>query len=246
MLTTYDGGKNQAGTWQRIISLMPPHERYVEAFLGSGAILRRKRPAAVNVGIDKDPRVIEHFDASDFGDSSRTGNLFAFICDDAIRWLAFNDLDASTLIYADPPYLLSTRSNKRPLYRAEFSTEAAHDRLLSLLSMTPARVMISGYPSPFYDGRLSSWQRRSWLVTKRNGARATEVLWFNFDPPDELHDYRFIGRDFHDRSRIWRKLHRWQRKLNALPAVERNALLSGILTPDSALRTGRCSTSSTP
>ena len=32
---TYPGGKNGAGIYQRIINHMPPHETYIEAFLGS-------------------------------------------------------------------------------------------------------------------------------------------------------------------------------------------------------------------
>jgi hypothetical protein len=41
----YKGGKNGSGVFQRLICMMPPHRVYIEAFLGSGAILRRKRPA---------------------------------------------------------------------------------------------------------------------------------------------------------------------------------------------------------
>ena len=47
----YAGGKNGAGIFQRIINQMPPHNCYIEAFLGSGAILRRKRFAAVIAAI---------------------------------------------------------------------------------------------------------------------------------------------------------------------------------------------------
>jgi hypothetical protein len=54
----YPGGKNGCGTWQKIINLMPPHEVYIEPFLGSGAVLRRKRPARLNVGIDLDARMV--------------------------------------------------------------------------------------------------------------------------------------------------------------------------------------------
>ena len=38
---------------------MPPHRVYIEPFLGGAAILRRKRPAALNIGIDRDPEVID-------------------------------------------------------------------------------------------------------------------------------------------------------------------------------------------
>lgn len=46
----YLGGKSQAGTYQRIINLIPPHDVYIEPFLGGGAIARLKRPARLERG----------------------------------------------------------------------------------------------------------------------------------------------------------------------------------------------------
>lgn len=57
----YPGGKHGAGVFQTIISRMPPHSVYIEPFLGGGAIMRMKRPAAVNIGLDLDPEVIRRF-----------------------------------------------------------------------------------------------------------------------------------------------------------------------------------------
>jgi DNA adenine methylase len=58
---TYPGGKNGAGVYQAIINRMPPHRVYIEPFLGGGAIMRLKRPAAVNIGLDLDADVIRRF-----------------------------------------------------------------------------------------------------------------------------------------------------------------------------------------
>jgi hypothetical protein len=55
---SYPGGKNGAGVYQTIINLMPPHPVYIEPFLGGGAILRLKQPAALNIGIDLDAAAI--------------------------------------------------------------------------------------------------------------------------------------------------------------------------------------------
>lgn len=58
---TYPGGKNGAGVYQTIINLMPPHEVYVEPFLGGGAVMRLKKPALVNIGVDLDSAAIARF-----------------------------------------------------------------------------------------------------------------------------------------------------------------------------------------
>ena len=49
---SYPGGKSGAGVFQTIINLMPPHDVYVEPFLGGAAVMRMKRPASLNIGID--------------------------------------------------------------------------------------------------------------------------------------------------------------------------------------------------
>jgi DNA adenine methylase len=54
----YDGGKNGSGVFQRLICMMPPHRLYVEAFAGSAAILRRKRPAEKSICYELNPATI--------------------------------------------------------------------------------------------------------------------------------------------------------------------------------------------
>ena len=57
----HPGGKNGAGVYQRIINLMPPHRVYIEPFLGGGAIMRLKRPAELNIGVEIDDEVLGNF-----------------------------------------------------------------------------------------------------------------------------------------------------------------------------------------
>lgn len=54
----YPGGKSGPGVYHRLINLMPPHQTYIEPFLGGGAIMRLKRPAVYNIGVDMDAEVI--------------------------------------------------------------------------------------------------------------------------------------------------------------------------------------------
>ncbi len=61
---TYPGGKAGSGVYQKIINQIPPHNVYIEPFLGGGAILRFKRPApTASIGIDADETALTRFDS---------------------------------------------------------------------------------------------------------------------------------------------------------------------------------------
>lgn len=216
---TYDGGKNGAGVWQTIINQMPPHRVYIEAFLGSGAVLRRKLPALVNIGLDLDARALAAVKSEM---SSR--DPVQLVRADALTWLKQFPAGADVLIYADPPYLREVRSCQRDLYRYEFASREQHAALLELAKTLPARWIISGYDCCFYYERLPGWRTVKFQTTARNGSVRTETLWMNYPAPVELHDYRFLGTDRTDRQRIRRKKDRWKAKLLNMTPLERNAV----------------------
>jgi DNA adenine methylase len=220
-LRTYPGGKNGAGVYHKLINLMPPHEVFIEAFLGSGALIRRKRPASAdNVGIDVDAGVIaEHVAGGVSG--------YRVLHADARLWLRSHRWQERTFVYADPPYLGAARCRPRAIYRCELMGAQEHEELLQILTTAPAMVMISGYTHPLYEHFLRDWNRVEYQAQTRGGPK-TEVVWMNYPEPQELHDYSFLGRDFHDRCRIARKIARWRRKLAGLPALERAAVIAGV------------------
>ncbi|RAW18521.1 DNA adenine methylase [Paenibacillus taichungensis] len=80
------------------------------------------------------------------------------------------------LIYADPPYVLETRSNR--IYAHEM-TNQDHCNLLEILDNHPGPVLLSGYAHPMYDNRLKHWQRETKQVRAEAGRIRTEVLWIN-------------------------------------------------------------------
>jgi site-specific DNA-adenine methylase len=221
---TYPGGKNGSGVYQTIINLMPPHEVYIEPFLGSGAILRLKRPAARNIGIDRDPEAIAQFEALTAENGDAAGATV--IHGDALDFLTAYDFTGHELVYCDPPYLHSTRG-RRDLYRYELS-EADHLHLLAILRTLPCMVMISGYWSALYADTLKDWSSASFQAMTRSGKTATEWLWYNYPEPLALHDYGFLGENFRERERIKRKKQRWTERLHTMPILERRALLAAI------------------
>jgi DNA adenine methylase len=92
---------------------------------------------------------------------------------DLIRRFACSDV----LIYADPPYPLSTRNDKR-MYANEM-TDADHAELLDALDAHPGPVVLSGYGCDLYDDRLRHWSRRTSRAYAETGTARVEVLWLN-------------------------------------------------------------------
>ena len=214
---TYPGGKNGSGVYQKIINLMPPHEVYIEPFLGKGAIMRNKQPTARNIGIEKDTDVQSFWQHETDID---------FITGDGINFLKTHPFQGNELVYCDPPYLQSTRSG-RQLYRYEM-TDEQHIDLLETITDLPCMVMISGYWSQMYADHLKNWNTASFEAMTRGGKTATEWLWFNFQKPVALHDYRYLGENYRERERIKKKKSRWVANLKTMPVLERQALLSAI------------------
>ncbi len=220
---SYPGGKNGAGVWQKIICQIPPHDIYIEPFGGSGAVLRRKRPARLNIFVDHSLDVVECFNYRIPGELKKVHG-------DGIEFLASYDWQGREFIYCDPPYLIETRRSKAPIYDYEFR-EAQHEQLLKILVKLPAKVMISGYASTLYADYLNDWQGLTFQAMTRGGP-ATEYLWMNYYPPVKLHDYRFLGANRTERQRIKRKAASFIRKLERLPILERQAILAAIQSLD--------------
>jgi hypothetical protein len=225
VLSRYPGGKNGAGVFQTLVNLIPPHELYIEAFVGSGAVLRNKRCAA-SIIIDADADVARAWLVDRGDDRSLT-----VIHGDARSTLAILNerglLTPRTFIYCDPPYVRSARRSQASLYRHEM-TDEEHELLLALLLTLRASVAISGYRHPIYDAALGDWRRLDFPAMTRAGL-ATESVWMNYEPPAELADYRHLGKNFRERERIKRKTHRWRRRLLRMPTLERRALLAALL-----------------
>jgi len=218
----YPGGKGAVGVYQTIINCMPPHEVYIEAFLGAGAVLRRKRPAKQSVGIDIDDVVIHKW-------VSNVSSSVQIIHGDALQLLThwnWSDQDRHrTLVYCDPPYPGRVRRSARPVYKNDFAADDQHAELLKILLALPCMVVLSGYRSPLYESFLGKWHQLDFLTVNRAGQRTVETLWMNYPAPTALHDYRYLGSNFRERERIKRKRVRWQARIARMTQLERRAVL---------------------
>jgi hypothetical protein len=233
---SYPGGKSGSGVYQVIICQQPPHVEYVEPFLGGGAVMRRKLPAAVNVGVDLDERVITSARAEMVAGTwlhrqvdrrGPAGCVWRFDVVDAIDYLRSRRYSSDTLVYVDPPYLWDVRRQHRRVYRCEL-TDAEHVALLQLLVRLPCLVQVSGYWSELYSSRLAAWRVVRYRAQVRSGGTAEECLWMNYPEPAQLHDYSYVGGTYRGRENVRRRRDRWLAKLARLPAVERSALVAAL------------------
>lgn len=208
----YDGGKGVS--FPNIINLIPPHRKYIETHLGGGAVMRHKRPASSQIGIDLDPNVIEAW-------TQNLAHHCEIIHGDAVNQLQSMNLDADTVIYADPPYLAETRRRAR-VYRCDY-TEHDHIRLLEFLSSLSCKVLLSGYPSRLYENYLADWSVHRFDAKTHVGMRE-EWVWFNYQKPIVLHDDRYLGSDFREREVIKRRQNRLRNRISKLSESEQASL----------------------
>lgn len=194
---------------------MPPHSTYIESHLGSGKVLLNKKPAQKNVGIDADKTVIEYW--------RRTNpNLCTLVHGDAAEFLAEYPFLGTELVYADPPYVKSTRL-RQDIYTHEYSDDD-HEQLLRILKSLPCSVMLSGYPSTIYQDHLADWRKVTYSVRTHVGIRE-ECVWMNFPEAVKLHDGSYLGATFRDRQTIRRRQHRLLDRFERMDTVERYHVL---------------------
>jgi len=98
----------------------------------------------------------------------------------AMKCIARHD-SPDTLIYADPPYLHSTRkqvTHGQRGYRHEM-TDDDHRALAELLHRVEGMVVLSGYPSALYDELYGRWEQRDLKATDQTRTARREILWLN-------------------------------------------------------------------
>lgn len=178
--------------------------------------MRNKKASTEQIGIDINPSVIQKWEKSE-------DSLCKLINDDAISALQKLKLDSETVIYADPPYHPLTR-RRRKVYKHDYSLND-HIMLLDFVLSIPSKVIISGYYSDLYSDKLKYWNVHKFKAKTHTDVRE-EYIWYNFEKPKKLHDYKYVGNNFRERERIRRKRERIIKNLMSMPIVEVNAILS--------------------
>ena len=239
-LEGYFGGKGGSGVVQQIINIIPPHKTLIIPFLGHCALTRTIKKAKHQVLIEKDPKVFDlwtkYFDSiHGVRQVSLDGFYNCWLFKDTTIHL-YNDCSVHGIgfggflvrqkfdpmvMYCDPLYLHETR--KDPVgnsYTFEMTRED-HIRFLERMIQLEIPVLISAYENDLYNTMLKGWNTISFNSQTRSGT-ARETVYYNYDPPKQLHDYSFFGKNYKQREHYKLKGERLISKFERMTAVERN------------------------
>ena len=111
-----------------------------------------------------------------------TQNIVQIESMDALKLIEKYDFP-DVLMYIDPPYVKDTRRTKK-LYKVEMD-ETGQSKLLELLEKSKAKIVLSGYQSELYDGKLKGWYKDTIQARTTAVDTATETLWINYEPPNK-------------------------------------------------------------
>lgn len=223
---SYNGSKSNSGAYQHIINHIPPHLVFYSLYLGNCAVTRHISPASLMVLNDVDPDVIKAW-----GDLVLPSN-YLLSNQDALMMLKLLQMDSVTpvdqFIFLGPPYRMASRSYKGRVYNFDVDDQHHVDLASQITAMSDRKIMLCHYPDPFYDDALSGWHTFDYRSMTRRGL-VTERLYYNYDLSDGLlHDYSYIGQNFRQREAWERQRIRIVNKLNELPLVLKNAIISDI------------------
>lgn len=108
-------------------------------------------------------------------------------CKPAIEVMLQHD-SPETLHYVDPPYVHATRSLGNPYCKKGYRFEMSDDdhRALSVtLRELRGQVIVSGYHSELYDELYGDWRRVERNAHADGAEDRVEVLWMNYESPDQ-------------------------------------------------------------
>lgn len=226
---SFFGGKGNAGTIRTLINILPRHDYYIEAFLGSGRLLRHKRPADVwSHGIETDPRLLRAWatvqhPSLTVHDADAFEVLPVIIAECAMR------PGARTLAYFDPPYMMQARRSKGARYHREWSDED-HIAFFEMARRLECLMVVSHLPCPEYSDAFSDWHTFTFTNYTQGGPQVEQV-WCNFEPTPDLHEFTYIGDNFRQREQFKRQFEIIRRRFDALPPAARLALLAMLPAP---------------
>lgn len=221
-MENYTGQKKINGVYQAIINEIPICSDFYEIFCGSAQLSKILLSICPDINFhinDIDPAVIDKYG---FTSAICTNQHYL----DLLSSIDQKDYD-SCVIFIDPPYQHCSRVGNEKLYKFEMS-DHDHIVLYNYVISSPLKFIIIHPKDCIYDNLLSLGWRYKEVKIRYNKKTSIERIYCNYEVPERLLTYRFLGDNFTQRQRILRKCNRFSQKLLLLPVLERNAVISHI------------------
>lgn len=211
----YIGNKNIPGVIELLVNNLPKSSRYFSLFFGSGGLENSVYTSGANwVCAEKDEKCMQYQSAQ---------AVIEFKCYKVL--LAAFVFNNSDFIFADPPYMFSSRRSEKSYYKHEFN-DTDHEHLLKKLVNLNCRVMLTHPKSELYMRYLAEWTCVPFTYQSRQGL-FEDCLWLNYDPAGlELINYNALGSNFVERQAIKRKRSNFVRKFKELSFHERASVIA--------------------
>lgn len=208
------GNKGGQGIKEPLLNCVPIANRYFSLFYGQGGFENLPDFKNIKWSCSEKCQGLQSFSTMQ---ASIVENDYKSLIDK-------NNCTSDDFVFADPPYMLSTRRSGKRYYKHEFSTEN-HIEFLSYASGSPAMWLITHPPCALYNRLLQSWLKIPMGYQTRNGY-FEDCIWLNFNPKlVELVTYKYLGNNFIERQQIKRKRANLVKKFKALTFHEQQAIL---------------------
>ena len=217
-MSKYVGNKGGQGIREKLINFLPLSSRYFSLFYGHGGFENCPLTKGINwICSEKNP----HFKV--FSTPTAAIDYFDYL--DLVADFNFTSAD---FIFADPPYLHTTRRNSRNYYKHEFQNSDHIVFLTSMISLK-AQILITHPECDLYNKILSTWRKHPFRYMSRNGW-FNDCLWTNFDSKiTPLYNYSSLGNNSMHRQQIKRKRLNFISKFKNLTFHEQQAIMQRIL-----------------
>lgn len=210
----YVGNKGGQVIFPQLINNIPRSRRYFSLFFGAGGLEKHEV-------FSKTKWICSEKNTDNLKYSTPTA---AVVYNDYKVLVEQNNFTSDDFIFADPPYMFSTRAAARIYYKYEFTNDQ-HVEFLNYMISLNAKVMITHPINELYSSMLEPWYKVPFEYHGHKGL-FKDSMWLNYNPCDiELINYEFLGVNSTDRQRIKRKRANIIEKLRALPKHELKAIL---------------------
>jgi len=215
----YIGNKNFSNVIHLLVNNLPLSDRYFSLFFGGGGLENSIYTSGAHfISSEINPYCKKyenpHQSIIEFNDYKVLIESFVFT--------------RSDFIFADPPYMFSTRKSRKKYYKFDF-TSHDHIEFLNYMISLKSKIMITHPDCELYSSKLSKWKKTNFSYMTRGG-KFHDCLYTNYTigSATELLCYDCLGVDFIDRQRIKRQRTNIVNKFKKLNPQVRFALIKSL------------------